>query len=113
MKTKNLVSILLLIAVAVMIAGSNVNLVKASDKFNGVITNINLSPQIFEGIGVYDHNCKSVENGLTECDAGIQTSFGLINFNYKHNMKEQPCIDEGDNLSIAVFEGGSAIITRK
>ena len=53
-----------------------------------------------------------IGNGLSQCDAGIQTEKGLLNFNYKHNMDLQPCIAEGDNLKVEILEGGKVIVTR-
>ena len=112
MKTKNIALICIALVISITIISFNTSTVNASDTFNGKITNINLVPQVIYGTGVYDHNCISVENGLTQCDAGIQTSAGLINFNYKHNMQKQPCIDEGDNIKIKILNGGIARVLR-
>ncbi len=88
------------------------NVVK-TDSFEGRITNMDLAPGIYKGIGVYDRSCNPVENGLTQCDAGIQIEKGLANFNYKHNMNMQGCIDAGQSLTLEILEGGKAIVTRK
>ena len=82
------------------------------DVFNGIITNINLEPQTLEGTGVYDRSCNPVENGLTQCDAGIQTEKGLLNFNYKHDMHAQACIDQGQKLKVEILEGGKVKVIR-
>ncbi len=82
------------------------------DVFEGIITNMNLQPQVLDGEGVYDRSCNPVETGLTQCDAGIQTEKGLLNFNYKHNMHAQACIAEGDKLEIQVLEDNKAIVRR-
>jgi len=88
------------------------NVVSKQDIFEGTITNMQLSPQTLEGTGVYDRSCNPVESGLTQCDAGIQTESGLLNFNYKHEMHMQECIDEGDKLKIEILEGGKAKVIR-
>lgn len=112
--------ILLLIAllVGLMIFGSfrtgNSNSIKEvrGDVFEGVITNINLEPQVLDGTGVYDKSCLSVENGLSQCDAGIQTEKGLLNFNYKHNMNMQKCLDNGQKLKVEILADNQARVTR-
>ena len=82
--------------------------------FQGVITNMKLEPGILEGTGVYDKSCNMIGNGLTNCDAGIQTEKGLLNFNYKHNMDAQPCIAPGDKLKVEVLDSeGNAKVTRQ
>ena len=93
--------------------GSVVKDVVKEEVFEGTITNLNLEPSTLEGTGVYDRSCNPVENGLTQCDAGIQTEKGLLNFNYKHQMHSQPCIDQGDKLTVEVLENGKARVTRK
>ena len=82
------------------------------DVFEGTITNMDLEPIILEGMGVYDRSCNMVGNGLTQCDAGIQTEKGLLNFNYKHNMAVQGCIAEGDKLEIQILENNKAMVRR-
>lgn len=82
------------------------------DVFEGVITNAKLELGILDGTGVYDRSCNPVENSLSQCDAGIQTEKGLLNFNYKHNMHMQRCIDNGDKLKVEVFANGKARVTR-
>ena len=90
----------------------NSGMMNSQDVFEGVITNMELSPQILDGTGVYDRSCNPVENDLTQCDAGIQTSAGLLNFNYKHNMHMQACIDAGQNLKVEILEENKARVTR-
>ncbi len=87
------------------------NVIK-EDVFEGVITNMELEPQVLDGVGVYDRSCNMIGGGLTNCDAGIQTEKGLLNFNYKHDMSVQPCIDEGQKLKVEVFADGKAKVTR-
>ena len=84
------------------------------DVFEGVITNMKVSPGTLNGAGVYDKSCISIGNGLTKCDAGIKTDeYGILNFNYIHNMGIKPCIAPGDKLSIKVTNSdGSAIVQR-
>ncbi len=83
------------------------------DVFEGRITNMQLEPAVLDGEGVYDRSCNMVGNGLTQCDAGIQTEKGLLNFNYRHNMNIQPCISEGDKLKVEILDtDGSARVTR-
>ncbi len=118
MKTGTLIIIVLIsILAGMMIFGSfkTGNVIKEdanANSFKGVITNMKLEPQKIDGKGVYDKSCNMIGSGLTQCDAGIQTEKGLLNFNYKHNMAIQPCIAEGDNLQVEILEGGEAIVTR-
>lgn len=117
MKTRTIFIVLGILLIGMIIFGSfkTGNAIKEDvnkNSFKGVITNINLEPQKIDGKGVYDKSCNMIGNGLTQCDAGIQTEKGLLNFNYKHNMAAQPCIAEGDNLKIEILEGGEAIVTR-
>ena len=117
MKIENLIIIALITALLGLIAYSSLratgNSVKIdANMFEGVITNMNLEPSIIEGVGVYDRSCNMIGNGLTNCDAGIQTEKGLLNFNYKHNMQKQPCIAEGDRLKVEIFEENKARVTR-
>src|SRR3989338_4191675 len=118
MKTINLILIIAIISlVALMIYGAQKQKISGSvtkgDFFEGYVTNQKLSPgERLEGNGVYDKSCNPVENGLTQCDAGIQTEKGLLNFNYKHFMHSQPCISEGDKLIVEVSEGGKTKVTR-
>lgn len=118
MKSETMIIAVLVIALIGLLAypslkatGDSVKLDK--NVFEGIITNMNLEPQIFEGTGVYDRSCNMIGGGLTNCDAGIQTEKGLLNFNYKHNMNIQPCISEGENLEVEILEGGKARVTRK
>ena len=117
MKKLGLVIIVIIVSVALsgillLRAGKLTGNVIAGDVFEGIITNMDLQPQVLDGKGVYDRSCLAVDRGLTQCDAGIQTEKGLLNFNYKHNMHAQKCIDEGDNLRVEILEGGKAIVTR-
>ena len=110
-------TLLIILAIVVIIGASLVGTFKTGntikeDIFEGKITNIKLEPVVLKGVGVYDQSCNPVENGLTQCDAGIQTERGLLNFNYKHQMHSQPCIDNGDKLKVEVFADGTARVTR-
>ena len=87
------------------------NVIK-EDVFEGVITNMDLEPSVLDGTGVYDRTCKMIENGLSQCDAGIQTEKGLLNFNYKHNMNLQGCIDSGQKLKVEILADNKARVTR-
>jgi len=117
MKTKTIFIVLGILLIGMMIFGSfktgkavkeDVN----GDSFKGVITNMKLEPQTLDGRGVYDKTCNMVEDGLTQCNAGIQTEEGLLDFSYKHHMDVQKCIADGDNLQVEILEGGEAIVTR-
>ena len=117
MKTGSIIIIVLVIALIGLFAYSSLrttgNSVKTGeDVFEGRITNFNIKPETLDGTGVYDRSCNPVESGLTQCDAGIQTEKGLLNFNYKHNMHMQRCIDSGDKLKVEILEGGKAKVTR-
>ena len=110
-------TIVIVLAIVVIIGASLVGIFKTGnatkeDIFEGKITNLELEPMILEGVGVYDRSCNPVENGLSQCDAGIQTEKGLLNFNYKHEMHSQPCIDNGDQLKVEIFADGTAKVIR-
>ena len=83
-----------------------------SDVFEGTITNADLEPQVLDGTGVYDRSCNPIDGGLSQCDAGIQTEKGLLNFNYKHDMNAQPCIDKDQKLKVEILADGKARVTR-
>ena len=87
------------------------NVIK-EDVFEGIITNMELSPGILEGEGVYDKTCQMAGNGMIQCDGGIQTEKGLLNFEYTHNMDKQPCISPGDKLKVEILENNKARVTR-
>ena len=88
--------------------------VPKGDLFKGTITNIKVSPGNLSGIGVYDKTCVRVENGLTRCDAGIKTEkYGVLNFNYIHNMAIEPCIASGNKLKVEILDSnGTARVQR-
>src|SRR3989338_7122033 len=116
MKTINLIMIIAIISLVILsfvgLSKNKTGNVIREDVFEGVITNMNLEPSTLEGTGVYDRSCNPIENGLSQCDAGIQTSAGLLNFNYKHNMGMQACIDQGQILKVEILEGNEARVTR-
>jgi len=107
-----IIALVLLFGILMLKAGKPTGNAVNGDVFNGIITNTNLQPQVLEGKGVYDRSCNPIENGLTQCDAGIQTEKGLLNFNYKHNMHAQACIAEGDRLEVQVLESNKAVVRR-
>lgn len=81
--------------------------------FTGKITNMDLAPGIYQGTGVYDKSCLDAGAGMTECDGGIKTDKGVLNFHYKHNMAVLPCIAPGDGLVVEVLDSeGNAKVTR-
>ena len=84
-----------------------------TELFTGKITNMNLEPGTYEGTGVYDKSCIDAGAGMTECDGGIKTDKGVLNFHYKHNMAILPCIAPGDGLVVEVLDSeGNARVTR-
>ena len=114
MKTITIIILALVILAGLTVFGiSKTGNTLKEDVFTGKITNLNLEPITLEGKGVYDRSCNPVENGLSQCDAGIQTEKGLLNFNYKHNMALQPCLDKGQKLSVEILDSnGNALVTR-
>jgi len=73
-------------------ATGNVILPAGEATFEGIITNVKVSPGIIEGAAAYDRNCVGTHM-WTECDGGIETKeYGVLNFHYSHNMMEEPCI---------------------
>ncbi len=108
MKSEFIIIVVLITALIGLVAYSSLratgNSVKTNgDVFEGIITNMKLNAGTLEGTGVYDRSCNMIGNGMTNCDAGIQTEKGLLNFNYKHNMQMQPCIAEGDRLEVEIL----------
>lgn len=88
----------------------------SSDKylFEGTITNAKVSPGTFVGLGIYDKSCVDVGNGLTRCDAGIKTEeYGILNFNYLHNMRANPCIARGDRLNVEIVDSSGTARVQK
>ena len=110
-----LLIVIILVLIGLMAYGNlkTTGNVVQQDVFEGEITNMNLEPMTLSGEGVYDRSCNPVENGLTNCDAGIQTEKGLLNFNYKHDMNMQACLDKGDKLEVEILADGKAKVTRK
>lgn len=81
--------------------------------FNGKIDHPILNGAILLGNITYDRNCESVGNGLTNCDAGVKTEkYGVINFNYVHNMSKHPCLVSGDKVLLKVKVGQNAYVIR-
>ena len=117
MKSTTTAILVLIFALIVLIVyGSLKNTGDSVDEFGnsfeGSITNINVEPGIYDGTGAYDRTCKPIENGMTQCDGGIQTEKGLLNFQYKHDMMQQGCIDAGQNFKVEVFADNKAKVTR-
>ena len=82
--------------------------------FKGEITNRNVLSGVVRGVGVYDRSCVPVEDGLTQCDAGILTKeYDVLNFNYTHNMATEPCIAPNELLTLEITsETGEAVVKR-
>lgn len=81
--------------------------------FVGSIATNSIPPGTYNGIGIYDHNCLPIGNGLYSCDAGIKTAqYGTIDFDYQHNMMIKPCIGPGDNVVITIYSNGTATVKR-
>ena len=93
--------------------GLATGLPQKTELFTGKITNMNLEPGTYEGTGVYDKSCLDAGAGMTECDGGIKTDKGVLNFHYKHNMAILPCIAPGDGLVVEILDlEGNAKVTR-
>ncbi|MBI5392124.1 hypothetical protein HZB00_03935 [Candidatus Woesearchaeota archaeon] len=85
------------------------------DIFSGKISNKAVEPGIINGFGVYDKSCIMGNDGLTSCDAGIQTKeYGLLNFKYRHNMQQEPCIAPKDALLVKILDSeGNAQVQKE
>ncbi len=85
------------------------------DVFRGKISNMAVRLGTVQGMGVYDKSCKMMGNGLTACDAGIQTEeYGLLNFKYQHNMQQQPCLAPNDIVAVRILDAqGNAEVQRR
>jgi hypothetical protein len=81
--------------------------------FSGQINQPNLESVVLYGGITYDRNCIPVEGGLTRCDAGVKTNdYGVINFNYTHNMREEPCLMPGNKVLLKVQDSRNAYVIR-
>lgn len=82
--------------------------------FQGFVTDTQVDPGVIKGVGVYDRSCIDIGGGLTRCDGGIDTDeYGLLNFNYTHNMHIDPCISPGELFTVEIInESGSAVVRR-
>ena len=110
-----LLIIIILSLIFVLYLGNEKNSpVSKIDLFKGNITNLKTVPGNVSGVGVYDKTCKSIGDGLTMCNAGIKTEkYGVLNFNYVHNMAIEPCIVSGDKLQIEILDSkGTARVKR-
>ncbi|AWB27605.1 hypothetical protein [Halococcoides cellulosivorans] len=68
---------------------------------------------IYEGKVVYDRSCESVGDGLTGCDAGIETAdLGDINFYYEHDMQQKPCLTPDQQVALDVDDDGAVVQRR-
>lgn len=76
--------------------------------FLGVIDNKPVNPGVISGEGVYDQNCIPVDPdnkpvSVVTCDAGIDTDeYGVLNFYYKHDMSQNPCITPGNDVVLDI-----------
>ena len=117
-KTEGFVILVLIIAILSLVLflylKSDKNSSVPGDLFEGTITNMKTSPGNLSGIGMYDKTCKNIGNGLTRCDAGIKTKkYGVLNFNYAHNMAVEPCIESGNKLKVEILNSnGTARVWR-
>ena len=109
-----LIIVLLFLVLIPYLKNNKKSSVQSNDLFSGTITNIKTIPGNLSGLGVYDKTCKKIEKELTKCDAGIKTKeYGILNFNYVHNMKLEPCIDSGDKLKVEILDlNGTAKVWR-
>ncbi len=85
------------------------------DIFKGRISNWNFDgEEQIEGIAVYDRNCVTGLDGMTNCDAGIRTKeFGVLNFDYTHNMALKPCLSPGQKVAVDIANNnGEATVQR-
>lgn len=90
------------------------NVVARGDLFEGKITNKNVVAGRIAGVGEYDRNCASVAGGLTNCHAGVRTKeYGVLDFNYVHDMAKKPCIAPGHKVIVDILDsGGNAKVQR-
>ena len=84
-----------------------------AEVFEGKINHPDLKGAILLADITYDRNCKSVGKDLLHCDAGVKTEkYGVINFDYTHNMKKHPCLIPGDKVLLKVKAGQKAYVIR-
>lgn len=73
-----------------------------------------VDPGIYEGVIVYDRSCESVGNGLTGCDAGIETQeLNVVNFYYEHDMQQKPCLVPEQQVVLKVENEGAVVQRRE
>jgi hypothetical protein len=86
---------------------------QGSQTFVGTINRSTLSPQNLTGIeALSDEGCAVDSSGMSNCTTKLNTKYGIISFNYRHNETLKPCISLGDIVNIQIKEGGVAILTR-
>lgn len=90
------------------------DVVASGDLFEGKITNKDVTPVKLEGVGVYDRSCIPVGNGLTDCHGGIKTEkYGVIDFNYQHDMARKPCIKPNDKVVVTILDSSGKAQVQK
>lgn len=85
-----------------------------SPDFTGRIVGGNTSQHDYTGAAVLtDEGCTiDPRTGLSNCTAQLQTSAGVISFNYEHDMMEKPCLSAGDRADLHVQAGSAAEVKR-
>ena len=115
-KAKIIISIVVLLSIGLIIysnAAWNSPIIR-QDIFKGFITNVPVEAGLLEGAGVYDKSCLDIGGGMVQCDAGIQTEEGLLNFKYSHDMMAQQCIAPRDKLKVEIIDSsGKARVIRE
>lgn len=74
-----------------------------ADVFSGQINVPDIGEPVLLGKIIYDRNCTAAGNGLTKCDAGFEAQdFGVINFNYTHDMSKKSCLLSGQKVMMKI-----------
>ena len=82
------------------------------DAFYGKITNVPFQGRTTGAVKA-DTNCKMVQNGLTNCIGIIMAEDGTeLHFDYTHDMSNQPCLSQGEHVTITLLGDGTVKVVR-
>ena len=91
------------------------NSLGGSNLFPGKIIDSEPALRSITGLPVLsDEGCQTnPKNGLSDCTSGIKIPDGsTVYFNYEHDMMVQPCLSQGDIVSLQENANGTALVTR-
>lgn len=81
------------------------------DIFTGTILNKPLEGKA-EGVVIADLDCRGSMTAIT-CRAIIDSDKSRLEFQYTHNMEQQPCLAPGDKVVVEPLKSGSKTFLRR